>query len=272
MAPTTPLFSLAGKTAVITGASRGIGYETAVAFAAAGARVHMIDLDGATLDRAAAQINTAAPGHEVRGHVCDIRIEADVERCFDRIRSSTGSLDCCVNNAGVYSYGALMVATADDVARVHATNVAGTFHCLKAAVKHMVRDGRGGCIVNVCSISSLIGMPDRFTHSMSKGALLAMTRSVATDYVQHGIRCNAVCPGRTHTEAVDEHVARVAPGDEPRMLERLRAYQPMGRLGKPHEVARCILYMCTPEAAFMTGASVAIDGGVTANMTQLSKL
>jgi NAD(P)-dependent dehydrogenase (short-subunit alcohol dehydrogenase family) len=145
--------------------------------------------------------------------------------------------------------------------RVYAVNVRGMFHCLQAGLRHMLVGG-GGAIVNMGSIASLIGVEDRFAYSMSKGAVLTMTKSVAIDYVKRGIRCNCICPARVHTPFVDGFLAANYPGREAEVFATLSAYQPMGRMGRPEEVAALALYLCSDEAAFVTGQAYPIDGGV----------
>uniref|UniRef100_A0A7S0P151 Uncharacterized protein n=1 Tax=Calcidiscus leptoporus TaxID=127549 RepID=A0A7S0P151_9EUKA len=130
----------------------------------------------------------------------------------------------------------------------------------------MLADGKGGAIVNLASIASLIGLADRFIYSMTKGAVLTMTYSVATDYVKRGIRCNCVCPGRVHTPFVDGFLKKNYPGQEKQVFKKLSEYQPIGRMGRPEEVAHMILYLCSDEAGFVTGAAFPVDGGVQCRM------
>jgi NAD(P)-dependent dehydrogenase (short-subunit alcohol dehydrogenase family) len=142
---------------------------------------------------------------------------------------------------------------------VYAVNVKGVFNCMQSAVN--VMKGRGGAILNIASVASTVGIPDRFAYSMSKGAVSAITLSVARDYLAHGIRCNAVCPARVHTPFVDGFLARNFPGREGEVFERLSRAQPIGRMGTPEEVAALVLYLCSSEAAFVTGCIYPLDGG-----------
>jgi NAD(P)-dependent dehydrogenase (short-subunit alcohol dehydrogenase family) len=135
------------------------------------------------------------------------------------------------------------------------------FLCARAAVELMLKQG-GGVILNMASITSLIGVPDRFAYSMSKGAVLTMTMSIAVDYMKRGIRCNCICPARIHTPFVDGFVAANYPGREQEQMRKLADYQPLGRMGSPEEVAAMALYLCSDEAAFVTGQAFPIDGGV----------
>ena len=157
--------------------------------------------------------------------------------------------------------GTVLQSTVADMDKVYKVNVLGVFFCLKYGVQHMLSDGKGGAIVNLASIASLIGLNDRFAYSMSKGAVLTMSRSVAIDYVKQGIRCNAICPGRVHTPFVDGYLAKNYPGREKEVFDRLSAWHPLGRMGKPEEVAALVLYLCSDEAGFVTGVAYPIDGG-----------
>eukprot|EP00658_Telonema_sp_P-2_P077201 TRINITY_DN6925_c0_g1_i1.p2 TRINITY_DN6925_c0_g1~~TRINITY_DN6925_c0_g1_i1.p2 ORF type:complete len:157 (-),score=32.98 TRINITY_DN6925_c0_g1_i1:383-853(-) len=145
--------------------------------------------------------------------------------------------------------------------RMYNVNVKGVFHTLKAGVSRMMADKQGGAVLNLASIASLIGIPDRFAYQMSKGAVKTMTWSVAVDYVKSGVRCNCICPGRVHTPFVDGFLAKNYPGREKEMFDKLSATQPVGRMGKPDEVASLALFMCSDEAKFVNGASVPVDGG-----------
>eukprot|EP00746_Dinoflagellata_sp_MGD_P083195 gnl/MRDRNA2_/MRDRNA2_33122_c0_seq1.p1 gnl/MRDRNA2_/MRDRNA2_33122_c0~~gnl/MRDRNA2_/MRDRNA2_33122_c0_seq1.p1 ORF type:complete len:264 (+),score=60.31 gnl/MRDRNA2_/MRDRNA2_33122_c0_seq1:79-870(+) len=262
-----PPFQLLGKHAIVTGAASGIGFNVAEVLADAGATVHVLDINQTAVEEAANKINrrSPAPSGKCMGHVCDVADEEVVKAVFSKV-AGLGRIDILVNNAGISSVGDVLSTTGDEMERVFKVNVKGAFHCLKYAVHHMLADGKGGAITNLGSIGSLIGLNDRFAYSMSKGAILTMTYSVATDYVKKGIRCNAVCPGRVHTPFVDGYLAKNYPGKEAEMFQKLSEYQPLGRMGQPKEIAHLILYLSSDEAAFVTGAAYPIDGGVTCRM------
>jgi NAD(P)-dependent dehydrogenase (short-subunit alcohol dehydrogenase family) len=255
------MFDLSGKTAVVTGSGSGIGEAIARLFARQGARVALLDVD-----EGAAQVVAEAiriDGGAASAWPCDVSEPRQVSGAFAEVQARYGRLDILVNNAGIPHVGALAGTTEEDLDRVYRVNVKGVYLCARAALPAMLGQG-GGVILNMASIASHIGVPERFAYSMSKGAVLTMTLSIAVDYVKHNIRCNCICPARIHTPFVDGYVAAHYPGREAEMLARLSAYQPVGRMGRPEEVAALALYLCSDEAAFVTGAAYPIDGGVLA--------
>jgi NAD(P)-dependent dehydrogenase (short-subunit alcohol dehydrogenase family) len=252
-------FNLEGKTAIITGVGAGVGRSIAWMLAEHNARVMALDLDPGPAEETAAGIRQS--GGAAHAFACDVSDEAQVRRTFDQIAAEHGGIQLLVNNAGQSHVGTVETTTTDAFERLYRVNVRGAFHCLQAAVRHMAA-GSGGAIVNMGSIASLIGLEERFAYGMSKGALLAMTKSIAVDYVKRNIRCNCVCPSRIHTPFVDGFLARDYPGREAEMFAKLSAYQPMGRMGKPVEVAALVLYLLSDESAFITGQAYPIDGGV----------
>jgi len=247
----------AGKTAIITGGGSGIGRAIALRFARAGARVAIIDI---TAESAAAAASEAtALGGTAMAVACDVSRQTDVIDAFQQIETQLGPVDILVNSAGVAHIGNVEQTTEHDLDRLYAVNVKGVYNCLKAAVASM--KGRGGAILNIASVAATVGIPDRFAYSMTKGAVLTMTYSVARDYVSHGIRCNALSPARVHTPFVDGYLATNYPGREREMFEQLSRTQPIGRMGQPEEVADLALFLCSDAAGFITGSNVPIDGG-----------
>jgi 2-keto-3-deoxy-L-fuconate dehydrogenase len=253
------LFQLTDKIAVVTGAGSGIGREIATVFARQRARVVTLDIDERSADETAQAIR--AEGGAADPRRCDVVNPVDVESVFEGIARKYGRLDILVNNAGIAHVGTIEQTSEDDFDRLYQVNVKGVYLCSKAAVGIMVRQG-GGVILNMASIVSLVGVPERFAYSMSKGAVLTMTKSVAVDYVKQNIRCNCICPARVRTPFVDGFVARNYPGREEEVIRQLSEYQPVGRMGTPAEVAHLALYLCSDEAAFVTGQAYPIDGGV----------
>jgi len=253
------MFGLNGKIAVVTGAGSGIGRAIASTFAAQGAHVFVLDRDQRSADETVGGIHAA--GGAGTAVPCDVADAASVALAFEQVDSAAGRLDILVNNAGIAHIGTVASTTEADLDRIYAVNVKGVFLCSQAAVARMLRTG-GGVILNLASIASLIGLTDRFAYSMSKGAVLTMTRSIAVDYVKHGIRCNCVCPARVHTPFVDGYLREHYPGREAEMFRQLSEYQPIGRMGSPEEVAKLALYLCSDEASFITGQAYPIDGGV----------
>jgi NAD(P)-dependent dehydrogenase (short-subunit alcohol dehydrogenase family) len=234
--------SLAGKIAIVTGGSSGIGAAIVARFRSEGATALALDV---------------ADGADLR---CDVTDAAAVDAAFDRVVAEHGRLDVLVNSAGIAHVGTVSSTTDDDLDRVYAVNVKGVYHCLRSAVRVMQR---GAAILNLASIASVVGIPDRFAYSMSKGAVLTMTYSVATDCLGAGIRCNAISPARVHTPFVDRFLAESYPGREEEMFAALSATQPIGRMASPDEVASLATFLCSDEAAFITGSNHLIDGGFT---------
>ena len=255
------MFDLQGKVAVVTGAGSGIGAAIAQLFAARGAHVAVVDRDEASARGTADAI--ARAGGAASAARCDVSQPADIEAAFRDVVAAHSRLDILVNNAGISHVGNVETTTPEDMERLFRVNVMGVYHGSRAAVPIMLRQG-GGVILNMCSIAALVGIEDRFAYSMTKGAVLTMTRAIAVDYVKRGIRCNCICPARVHTPFVDGYLAKNYPGREQEMLKALSEYQPIGRMGLPDDIAPLALYLCSDEASFITGAAYPIDGGVTA--------
>jgi 2-keto-3-deoxy-L-fuconate dehydrogenase len=255
------MFDLQGKIAVVTGAGSGIGAAIGRLFARRGATIAAVDRDADAAASIADEI--ARAGGKATAHQCDVSDRASVDALFALLASTNRRLDILVNNAGIAHVGSIETTPPEDLDRLYRVNVVGVYLCARAAVPVMLDQGEG-VILNMASIASLVGLPDRFAYSMTKGAVLAMTRSIAIDYVKRGIRCNCICPARIHTPFVDGFLAANYPGREAEMMRTLSEAQPIGRMGTPDEVANLALYLCSDEAAFVTGQAYPIDGGVTA--------
>lgn len=248
------MFSLQNKQAVITGGGSGIGKAIAETFAKQGAVVHIIELNEDNARQTVASIEAA--GGKAFSYNGDISDQQQVTSIFDQI----GSLDILVNCAGIAHIGKADTTSAEDFTNIFNVNVKGTYNSLHAAIPLLKKKG-SGVILNVASIAALVGIPDRFAYSMSKGAVYAMTLSVAKDYLHDNIRCNSISPARVHTPFVDGFIARNYPGEEKEMFEKLSHSQPVGRMGTTEEVASLALYLCSDEASFITGNDYPIDGG-----------
>jgi len=247
------MFSLKDKIAVITGGGSGIGRAIALLFAQRGAIVHLIEMDQIAVAQTLAELNEEAKGF---GHLCDVGDQEAVLATFQKI----GRIDILVNNAGIAHVGKVETTSEVDFDRVYQVNVKGAYNCLFAAIPLMKKNGRG-VILNTASIASHVGIADRFAYSMSKGAIFAMSMSVARDYLSDNIRCNTISPARIHTPFVDGFIAKNFPENGAEMFEKLSKSQPIGRMGKPEEVAALALYLCSDEAGFITGCDYPIDGG-----------
>jgi NAD(P)-dependent dehydrogenase (short-subunit alcohol dehydrogenase family) len=248
-------FQFNRKRAVVTGAGSGIGLAIAQAFAENGAEVMLIDLD---LERIAATAKsiTGSSGRPCLSFGCDVSNEASVAKAFAEI----GQIDILANCAGIAHVGTLLSTSPEDLDRLYAVNVRGTYLCMRSAVDAMLVAG-GGVIVNMASIAATAALADRFAYSMTKGAVLSMTLSVAKDYLQQGIRCNCISPARVHTPFVDGFLAKNYPGREAEKFEALSKAQPIGRMGTAEEVATLALYLCSDSASFLTGVDFPMDGG-----------
>jgi len=248
------MFSLQNKSTVITGAGSGIGKAVAILFAKQGAMVHIADVNEAQANATADEIESN--GGKVQVHICNVADQQKVKEVFNNI----GTIDILVNSAGISHIGKADTTTEEDFDRVYMVNVKGIYNCLHEAIPIMKQQGKG-VILNMASIANNIGLPDRFAYSMSKGAVYAMTLSVARDYIHDGIRCNCISPARVHTPFVDGFLAKNYPGKEKEMFDKLSKTQPIGRMAKPEEIACLILYLCSDEASFITGCDYPIDGG-----------
>lgn len=257
------MFRLDQKVALITGAGSGIGRAIALLYAQQGARVIVADIREESAANVVAEI--IAQNGISYALTLDVAQEEQVRERFAQVVREHGRLDILVNNAGVSHVGNILETSVEDWERVMAVNARGVFLCAREAVRHMVaQEPRGGVLVNIASVAGLIAVDRRFPYGASKGAVLSMTRSIAMDFVDQGIRANAICPGTVHTPFVEGYLARNFAGHEDEVRQQLHARQPIGRMGRPDEIASAALYLASDEAAFVTGSALIIDGGWTA--------
>lgn len=247
------MFNLKNKNAVVTGGGSGIGKAIAELFSKQGADVHIIDVDIKAAEQVADGINKE--GFVAIVHQCDITNQQEVVSIFNKIND----IDILVNNAGIAHVGTAETTNETDFDRVINVNVKGVYNCLHASIPLMKK--KGGVIINMASIASHVGLSDRFAYSTAKGAVAAMTLSVAKDYLKDNIRCNSISPARVHTPFVDGFIKNNYAGKEEEMFEKLSQSQPIGRMGKPEEIAALALYLCSDEAGFISGCDYLIDGG-----------
>jgi NAD(P)-dependent dehydrogenase (short-subunit alcohol dehydrogenase family) len=251
------MFSLENKTAIVTGGASGIGLAISQAFAKAGATVHILELNEQLTKQVVESI--IADGGRAQAHTVDVSDQAQVIDVIGQI-AGTGAINILVNNAGVAHVGKADTTAEADFDRIFRINVKGVYNCLYATIPHLKAAG-GGVILNMASVASSVGIPDRFAYSMSKGAVLTMTLSVAKDYLADNIRCNCISPARVHTPFVDGFLAKNYPGQEEEMFTKLSKTQPIGRMAQPKEVGALALYLCSDEAGFVTGCDYPLDGG-----------
>ena len=251
-------FSLTNKVAIITGGGSGIGRAMSTTFAEMGAIVHILEKDFTAGKETVAEITTTKG--RAFCHQCDVTNQNQVTAIFASIIAAENGIDILINNAGIGFVGNIENTTEADLDRLYNVNVKGIYNCIKAAIPYF-KEKNKGVIINIASIASSVGIADRFAYSMTKGAVLTMTYSIAKDYLAHNIRCNCISPARVHTAFVDGFIAKNYPGREQEMFENLSKTQPIGRMGQPQEVANLALYLCSDEAAFITGTDFPIDGG-----------
>ena len=248
------MFSLENKVAIVTGGASGIGLSITKLFAKQGAKVHVLELNSEIAQK---HINEAiSDTQNISIHACDVSNLAQVEDIINIIKN----IDILVNNAGIAHIGNAENTNETDFERIFKVNVKGVYHSVHAIIP-LMKAKEGGVILNMASVASSVGIADRFAYSMSKGAVRAMTQSIAKDFLNDKIRCNCISPARVHTPFVDGFIAKNFSGKEAEMFEKLSKSQPIGRMGTPDEVAYLALYLCSNESGFVTGCDYPIDGG-----------
>jgi len=250
------------RTALVTGGGSGIGRSICLRLASEGAHVLVLDIDPDSAESTVHDIQEA--GGNAIAYACDVADHSGVAEVVSGILE-TSNIDVLVNNAGIAHVGNLENTSEADLDRLLAVNVKGVYNMLAAVVPAM-KERRSGAILNMASVASTVGIANRFAYSTTKGAVLTMTYSVAKDYIDCGIRCNSVAPGRVHTPFVDKYLEENYPDNRDEMFEKLSKTQPIGRMGSADEVAGMVAYLCSDEAAFITGSNFPLDGGfVTLN-------
>jgi 2-keto-3-deoxy-L-fuconate dehydrogenase len=250
------MYSLQKKVAVVTGGASGIGKAVVMLFASQGAYVHILDLNQDAINTVLEEVRRS--NGKAMGHPCDVSKQEQVVSIFRTIHN----VDILVNSAGISHIGKADTTSEEDFDKIYNVNIKGVYNCLYAAIP-LMKENKGGVILNVSSVAANVGLSDRFAYSMSKGAVYSMTMSVAKDYINDNIRCNCVSPARVHTSFVDGFLQKNYPGREQEMFDKLSKTQPIGRMAKPEEIASLILYLCSDEASFITGSDYPIDGGFT---------
>jgi 2-keto-3-deoxy-L-fuconate dehydrogenase len=250
------MFNFQNKNVVVTGAGSGIGKSVALLFAQQGATVYVLDVNEKQAGETVAEI--IAAGGKASAYISDVADQKKIVEIFKQIAKP----DILVNSAGISHIGKADTTLTEDFDRLFNVNVKGLYNCLYAAIP-LMKKNKGGVILNMSSIAAIVGIPDRFAYSMTKGAVSAMTLSVAKDYLADNIRCNCISPARVHTAFVDGFLTKNYPGKEAEMFEKLSKTQPIGRMARPAEIAHLILYLCSDEASFITGCDYPIDGGFT---------
>lgn len=248
--------SFENKVALVTGAGSGLGLATVKAFAESGASVVLADANEKAVRSAAEEL--AAHGHKTLAIQCDVADDAQVQAMVERTVAKFGRLDAAYNNAGIQNVVAEAAeATREDFDRVISVNLRGVWSCMKFELRQMLRQGNGA-VVNCSSIGGLVAGPKRGTYQASKHGVLGLTKSAALDYAARGIRINAVCPGIIHTSMLDGMMATQADA-----LKAMLKDVPIGRLGRPEEIASAVLWLCSSAASFMVGHALTVDGGYT---------
>lgn len=254
--------NLTDKTALVTGGGSGIGRSVCLRLAAAGAHVFVIDLDKQAAIETVVLIQTE--NGSASAHTCNIADHDNVHKVINDILHDS-IIDILINNAGIAHVGNIENTTEADLDRLYQVNVKGVYNAMAATIPAM-KARKSGVIINMASVASSVGIADRFAYSMTKGAVLTMTYSVAKDYINDGIRCNCIAPGRVHTPFVDNFLDKNYPDNRDEMFDKLSKSQPIGRMGQADEIAGLVAYLCSDEASFITGSNFPIDGGfVTLN-------
>lgn len=246
-----------GKTVLVTGAAMGIGAGIAMRFADSGYSVALFDIDGAGADATAARLSSNTETVAIQGDVAD---ENDVRRAVETVAAKLSRIDVLINNAGIEIPGDVEKQTSQDWDRQIGVNLRGVFLMSKYAIPIMAR--AGGAIVNISSVHAFVSWPDSAAYDATKAGIIGLTRAMAVDHGRQGIRVNAICPGYIHTPLMERWLATLPNREE--VLEQVRAFHPLGRIGKPFDVAEAALFLASEAAAFISGTFLVVDGAMTA--------
>jgi len=250
------------KVALITGGGSGIGKSICLRLALKQHKILVVDLYLETAQETVTEIINN--GGQAKAYAVDVSNNGQVLSLFKNINEEH-TIDILINNAGVAHIGNIENTSETDLDRLYNINVKGVYNCITGTIEAM-KAQKNGVIINMASVASSVGIADRFAYSMTKGAVLTMTYSVAKDYISDGIRCNCISPGRVHTPFVDNFLEKNYADNKDEMFEKLSKSQPIGRMGAPDEIAALVDYLCSDDAAFITGSNFPIDGGfVTLN-------
>lgn len=250
------------KVALVTGGASGIGKSICLRLALKNIKVLVVDLNFDAAQNTVKEI--VSSGGNAEAYAVDVSNHSEVLALFKNINAAH-AIDILINNAGIAHIGNIEQTSESDLDRLYNINVKGVYNCISGVIEAMKKQ-KSGVIINMASVASSVGIADRFAYSMTKGAVLTMTYSIAKDYIAEGIRCNCISPGRVHTPFVDNFLEKNYADNKEEMFEKLSKSQPIGRMGQPDEIAALVDYLCSDDAAFITGSNFPIDGGfVTLN-------